>query len=183
MIGPQGTTWSSYLIRVNSRICMEPSMKRHFLLFLLNLSQKWLGLELLQPFSFYEKRRHQRMQLKQRKGSWRLNEWRWNFDTSGANFHLSLDMLVIAPNNVPFAVRPVHSRFSNKQREVLSTQSEIKWHFLMRNFSHVPQFHETAMQFGHWEIKRFLRMSRQKYTAYNHKGMTLDLDVHWSDPT
>ena len=25
-------------------------------------------------------------------------------------------------------------------------------------------------------------MSRQKYRAYNHRGMILDLDVHWSEP-
>ena len=25
-------------------------------------------------------------------------------------------------------------------------------------------------------------MSRQKYRAYNHRGMILDLDFHWSDP-
>ena len=25
-------------------------------------------------------------------------------------------------------------------------------------------------------------MSRQKYRAYNHRGLILDLDVHWSEP-
>ena len=45
---------------------MEPSSKRCFLLFLLNLSHKQLELELLQSFSFHEIS-NQRMQLKMEK--------------------------------------------------------------------------------------------------------------------
>ena len=66
--------------RVNSRTWVGPFRKRCFLFVLLNLSQKWLRLELLQPFSFHERRGYLGIQLKQRKWSWRMNEWKWNLD-------------------------------------------------------------------------------------------------------
>lgn len=55
--------------------------------------------------------------------------------TTGPNIHLSLDILVMGPNSVPFMARPLHSRFSNKWKEALPTQSQVRWYFLMSDFT------------------------------------------------